>query len=82
MAERVGPNCRRLEIADPEMVEPLTGKDIEMVEPEIDHDLLQLALAVERAPDTRILGLLHDDLRPLPPREWAGLCPVARALRR
>ena len=50
MAKRIGPDRVGLEAADPQMVETLAGKDVEVVVPEIDHDLLQLAPAVERAP--------------------------------
>jgi hypothetical protein len=68
MTERIRPDDVFVVPADPEMVEPLAGENVEMIEPEIDHDLLQLARAVKRAPDTGILGLLNDDLRALAPR--------------
>ena len=62
LAERIGADRVGLVAADPEMVEPLPGKDVEMVKPEIDHNLLQLARAVERTPDPRVLRLLDDDV--------------------
>jgi hypothetical protein len=61
------------------MVEPLAGENIEMVVPEIDHRLLELAPAVERAKHPRGLCLLDDDAGALAPRLallGAGLRPL------
>src|SRR5882672_10614977 len=70
-AERNGTDRLLLVIPDPHIVQPLAGEDIEMVEPEIDHDLLQLASAQYRSenaclgripedyPHTLLLGLLQ-----------------------
>src|ERR1700693_1977339 len=61
MAERMGPDRRLLIGADPQMVEALQGKHVEMVEPEIDHHLIELARAVERPQHPGLGGLAHDE---------------------
>src|ERR1700730_6704929 len=70
-AERKGTDRLLLIVADPHIIQPLAGEHIEMVEPEIDHDLLQLASAQYRSenscfgsipendPHTLLLGLLQ-----------------------
>jgi hypothetical protein len=55
-----GTDCPLLVVADPKIVQLLSGKDIEMVEPEIDHDLLQLAPAQYRPEDSRLRRLADD----------------------
>ncbi len=47
--QRVRPDRLFLVGAHPQMIEAFTGKDIEMIVPEVDHDLLQLAMAHRRA---------------------------------
>ena len=39
-AQRKGTDRPLLVVADPQMIQILVGVDVEMVEPEIDHDLL------------------------------------------
>jgi hypothetical protein len=39
------------------------GKNIEMVVPEVDHDFVELALAVHSAQETRLLELEDDEAR-------------------
>ena len=78
-AERVGADRFRLIGADPQPVEALAGEHVEMVVPEIDHHLLQLARAVERAPQPRGLRLFEDHAGLLAPRLLrlgGGLHPV------
>src|SRR2546425_5738300 len=43
----------------------LPGEDVEVVEPEVDHDLRELALALDRAEGLRGLELRGDPERPL-----------------
>src|SRR5213079_1122141 len=67
-SQRVGADRLGLVGADPQPVERLVREDIKMVVPEIDHDLLQLARAVEGAPDAGGLRLFEDQPRALTPR--------------
>src|SRR5260370_27833132 len=57
----MGPDRRLVIGADPQMVETLYGKHVEMIEPEIDHHLFELARAVERAQHPGLGRLAQDD---------------------
>ena len=48
-AHRMRPDCFLLVSAGPQMTQPLAGEDVEMVEPEGNHHLLQLAWPIDRA---------------------------------
>ena len=83
-SQRVGADRLGLVGADPQPVERLVREDIEMVVPEIDHDLLQLARAVEGAPDAGGLRLFEDQPGMLAPRLLVlgrGLHAIGRAQR-
>src|SRR5947207_15666461 len=60
MPERMGPDRRRLIGTDPQVIDALAGEHVEVIEPEIDHYLVELAPAVECAQHPG-LGRLADD---------------------
>ena len=66
-AERKGADRLLLVIADPDVGQTLAGKDIEMVEPEIDHDLLQLTPAQHGSKDARFAGVPQEHADALAP---------------
>ena len=53
-----------LVISDPHIIQPLAREHIEMVEPEIDHDLVQLPRAEHGSEDARLAGVPQNDLHP------------------
>src|SRR5262249_10245226 len=59
-AQRKRTNRPLLVVADPQMIQILPGKDVEMVEPKVYHNLLQLA-PTEHRPQNSCLGGLLDD---------------------
>src|SRR5438876_966479 len=71
-ADVVGKACQRGRADDITLVGrdvpadvALPGEDVEVVEPEVDHDLRELALALDRAEGLRGLELRGDPERPL-----------------
>ena len=60
-AEHERTNRLLLVISDPHIVQPLAGEHIEMIEPEIDHDLMQLPRAQQRSEDAPLAGVAQDD---------------------
>ena len=63
-AERVGTDRLLFVIADPHAVQPLSGEDVEVVEPKVDHYLLELASAQHRFQNARRRSFAHDECRP------------------
>ncbi len=67
-SERVTADRPLFVVADPNTFEPGPIEDIKMVEPEIDHDLQQLARAQHGPEQSRRRGLVDHGLRPPPLR--------------
>src|ERR1700730_9298809 len=83
-AERKRTDRLLLVIADPHIIQPLAGEDVEMVEPEVDHDFVQLPWAKQSSEDARLAGIPQDDLHPLtlsPLELRIGLEPTQTAQR-
>ena len=76
-AERVGPDDVALVGREVPLHLALGGVDVEVIEPEVDHDLFELPLALDRTHEPRGLHLRHD-----PDRALLGRRPLVQRARR